>query len=875
MKIYINDKEYNIKENDLTILKAVEKYANIKIPTLCYNSRLGHKNSCFVCVVEVEINGRRMNVPSCSTKISEGIKIYTNTPKVKDARKEALSLLVSNHFADCIAPCREACPANVNIQSYLKLVKEGKYIEADEVIREDNPLPIVCGRVCVRKCEYNCNRQHLDISVNINDLKRKAAENAYKYRKANKLPNKNFKVAIIGQGPAGLTAGYYLAKDGYKVDIYDKLPEPGGMLRYAIPDYRLNDELLDRELEIFKALGINFINNVEFGKDITYSSLKKQGYDSVILAIGAMGSRKLGLEGEYEVSNIYKGLEFLINFKLGKIKEDEISGKKVLVIGGGDVAIDAARVSLRLNAKEVKILYRRSRKEMPAHPWEIYHAQEEGVIFEFNWAPKELLKKEDKAEGIRFVKTKIEEDPNSKKGKLIELDEYKIEEADIIIAAIGQRVDTDVYKKGIDDNRIVLNKYGYPETYDEWGVSTSIEDLFVAGDGITGPSVVIDAIGHGKKAYKKVKNYLEKKEIEYEFYSKRYLFFDSEEEKNKILKDISYIIPEESIFRYNRIKPKENPPGERIKDFREIELEITQEEASREADRCFECGCSALHTCKLREYSSEYRIKLSYKGDFKYHKIENITPNIEVNRNKCIVCGQCIDVCSSTHKVGVLSFVERGFDMYLDFDKNFCDNCGNCTDVCPTAGIIQKPNSHRILPIKYKSKILRCDLCDDNCKVEVFYYNSYVSHIKAIDNNFICSKGRFEFLNKLKNMDISKIEEKDFIKREFNIDDLKNILSQVGRIIIYADNLEKNRSLYYNIVFELKHNLKEVYVNKNIESQLKVIENIILYDPENEEDLKQLEALQSKTSSVLIIKKDLKDRVPFEINENKTIYFFE
>jgi len=280
-------------DSEKTILQAVRENGLDEIPTLCYEERLGFITSCFLCVVEVE--GARGLIPSCSTKLNDAMKILTHSPKVLEARKTCLELLFSDHYADCISPCALECPAGVDIQGYMSLVKKGLYREAVELIKEKNPLPIVCGRVCVRLCEVACRRNLLDEPVGIDYLKRYAAESAEGILfKPEVKPPTGKTVAIVGSGPAGLSAAYYLAVEGHKPVVFEAMPEAGGMLRYGIPAYRLPKELLDSEIYSICSLGAEIRYNAKIGDDLTLSDLQKQ-YDAVLLAMGAWGG--IGNEG--------------------------------------------------------------------------------------------------------------------------------------------------------------------------------------------------------------------------------------------------------------------------------------------------------------------------------------------------------------------------------------------------------------------------------------------------------------------------------------------------------------------------------------------------------------------------------------------------
>ena len=292
-----------------TILDVAGRY-NIEIPTLCYDPRLKPYGSCFVCVVEVE--GMTTMQPACSTEIREGMKVQTNTEKVRQARKTALDLLLSNHFADCVAPCTDTCPAGVDVQGYISLIEKGLYAEAVKLIKQTNPLPAICGRVCVRSCEHACRRNFLDEGspVGIDYLKRFVADrdllDGETHYKPDVAPSTGKKVAIIGAGPGGLSAAYFLQKKGHQCDIYEAAPHPGGWLRYGIPEYRLPNDVLDKEIETITELGARIYCNKKLGEDISYSELKEQ-YNALILTIGSQKGTSLRAEGE-DAENVLSGI---------------------------------------------------------------------------------------------------------------------------------------------------------------------------------------------------------------------------------------------------------------------------------------------------------------------------------------------------------------------------------------------------------------------------------------------------------------------------------------------------------------------------------------------------------------------------------------
>ena len=369
LNIVINGKHY-IGNKDESVLELCQR-KGIKIPTLCHDPRLEPYTSCFVCVVEVE--GMKGLQPSCSTHIREGMNIVTDNKKVRDARKTALDLLLSNHYADCMAPCKQTCPAGVDVQGYISLIEKGMYSAAIELIKKVNPLPAICGRVCVRPCEVACRRNLLDegTAVGIDYLKRFAADfdlTSETHYKPKVAPSTGKKVAVIGAGPAGLSSAYFLQQKGHQVDIFEASPHAGGMLRFGIPPYRLPNELIDKEVECITELGTNIFFDKKLGDNVSYKALQHE-YDSVILTIGSQKGTKVGCEGD-DAENVFSGIDFLRNMEMTG-QHYNFEGKKVAVVGGGNTAMDCCRTSMRCGSTEVYVIYRRTEKEMPANPIEI------------------------------------------------------------------------------------------------------------------------------------------------------------------------------------------------------------------------------------------------------------------------------------------------------------------------------------------------------------------------------------------------------------------------------------------------------------------------------------------------------------------------
>ncbi|MEE3362159.1 MAG: FAD-dependent oxidoreductase, partial [Anaerovoracaceae bacterium] len=368
----------------------VARENDIYIPTLCYDERTTIYGACGICVVEVEGNPKL--VKACATEIAPGMVVMTRTKRVIESRKTNLELLVSNHNGDCKGPCSVNCPAHTDCQGYVGLIANGEYEKAYELIKDKIPLPASIGRVCPHPCEDECRRSLVDDPISIMALKRFAADRAL-MQPEQYLPEidepTGKSVAIIGGGPMGLSAAYFLRQKGHDVTIYESMPKLGGMLRYGIPEYRLPKEVLDSEIEIISEMGVDMIPNTKVGEDISFEDIRSK-YDAVLLGIGAWVSTGVRCPGE-DADGVIGGIDFLRKV----VRNEPIDfGEKVAIVGGGNTAMDACRTAVRLGAKEVYNIYRRTKAEMPADMLEIEEAEEEGVVFKNLRNPKEILKDE-------------------------------------------------------------------------------------------------------------------------------------------------------------------------------------------------------------------------------------------------------------------------------------------------------------------------------------------------------------------------------------------------------------------------------------------------------------------------------------------------
>lgn len=729
VNIILNGKKVVGEKNEYIV--AVAKRNGIEIPTLCNDPRLEPYSSCYVCVVEIA--GMRNLQPACSTRINEGMDIQTHSERVKKARKTALDLLVSNHYADCAAPCRERCPAGVDVQGYISLIEKGLYNDAVALIKKTNPLPAICGRVCVRPCETACRRNLLDegTGVGIDYMKRFAAD--YDLDSDTKFvpevaPSTGKKVAIIGAGPGGLSAAYFLQQKGHQCDIYEGAPMAGGWLRYGIPEYRLPNDLLQREVDNVTELGVNIFYNKKLGENVSYKEISEK-YDSTILCIGSQRGTLLGCEGE-DADGVFSGIDFLRNMEVTGQKYD-FTGKKVIVVGGGNTAMDCCRTSLRCGSTDVKVVYRRTEKEMPANPIEIHESKLEGVEYLFLNNPVRVNKDENgKLKSMTVVKMELGAPDASGRRRPVPVEgsEYDIE-VDYILAAIGQKTeinflqDVNQFSK---NGELKANKWGDIDANKDT-LQTGIPSMFAAGDGVTGPATLIEAIAQAQKASRSCHQYLTGQPIEppiSEFLSKKDNFKTQDSE--------------EYIIRYQKQLREEMPtldPSKRV-NFEEVELGYANEEiAKHEANRCLECGCTEYFICDLKRYSDEYGAEQSkFAGDFNEYNVDFSHPYVEIDSNKCILCSRCVRICKDVVGANALGLVNRGFDTFVapamegSLTETSCESCGMCISACPTGAITEnvpfKPG-----PVKMDTFKSVCNYCSVGCELTYHHKSGFIMRV--------------------------------------------------------------------------------------------------------------------------------------------------
>ena len=496
------------------------------------------------------------------------------------------------------APCKTACPAHIGIQGYLQLAKEGRYEDALALIKKDNPLPAVCGHVCNRRCEDACTRGTIDEAVAIDEVKRFIAERDLS-AETRFIPKKTIpslkggfeeKIAIIGAGPAGLSCAYFLALTGYKPTIFEKNAEPGGMLRYGIPSYKLEKDLLAAEIDVIRQLGVEIRCGVEVGKDITIEELREQGYKGFYAAIGCQRGRKPGITGE-NAEGAYAAVDFL---REAGAKENFALEGDVVVIGGGNVAIDAARISSRCTDAKISMFCLETREKMPASNEEIEEALEEGIKLNCGWGPKEILEEDGHVSGVVFKKCTRVFDAQGKFSPEYDEDDTVTIPCRHVIFSVGQAID---WGHMLDNLHVELRPNG-GALANKLTYQTSEPDIFVGGDVYTGPKFAIDAIAAGREGAVSLHRYVHE----------HCTLTIGRNRRDFIELDKTNIRVETYDSSSRQIPPKADVK-EQAKTFRDLSQSLTEEQVKKETSRCLSCGASV------------------------------------VDPNKCIGCGICTTKC--------------------------------------------------------------------------------------------------------------------------------------------------------------------------------------------------------------------------------------
>jgi formate dehydrogenase major subunit len=665
-------------ESGTTILAAARKLG-IAIPTLCHVDGFEPAASCFLCAVHIE--GRPSFWPSCALPAAEGMVVTTDSEQLRAVRKTALELLLSDHVGDCIGPCRTGCPARLDIPNFINRVAASDCQAAAEIVTDDLTLPASLGRVCPRLCEQKCRQCDIEDSVSIRNLHRFAADHRPSSTSspvAHKAPSTGKRVAIVGAGPSGLTAAFHLLRRGHGVVLFDAHRQAGGMLRYGIPAFRLPRQVLDGEIEAIRGLGAEFRFGQRLGRDFTLEDVRRD-FDAVFLALGAQDSRGLDCPGD-ELA--MPALEFLERVAEGP---SPVIGNEVIVVGGGNTAMDASRCTVRLGAKSVRVLYRRSRREMPCLMEEVEAAEAEGVHLEFLVAPLRLERKDGK---LILTCVRMQLGPADASGRarpvVIPGSEFTVP-ATCVIAAIGQSVDS----TPLSTSNLRLSRRGIAA--DLATLATNLPGVFAGGDAVTGPDLAVRAVAAGKLAAASIDQFLAGRKV-----------VGAPELFNVLMGKLS---EEELAAMLRGIEQSPRTPmphlsiEKRKTTFEEVELGFSADAAVREARRCLSCGCGKAIPCRLRQYATDYGVNPQrLAGERRRFARDTSHPEIIYEPGKCIMCGACIQVAVQAGEDLGVSFVGRGFQVAVavPFRKPMAEalrkSARRAAEVCPTGAIMLKSN---------------------------------------------------------------------------------------------------------------------------------------------------------------------------------------
>ncbi|ENT6849491.1 formate dehydrogenase subunit alpha [Vibrio vulnificus] len=759
------DGKYRIVEAGQTVLQAA-KVCGVEIPSLCGMNRSGEKIPCDLCVVEVERGGPRR---ACELEVYNGLTVKTQSEALSAHRKQALNRIMSDHYADCEAPCKTACPAGVDIQSYLYHIAQNDHQKAIEVIKRTLPMPLSIGRVCPAFCESECRRSLVDDAIAIRQLKRHAADADLAAQEAytpEKKADKNKRVAIVGSGPGGLTAGYYLTNEGYQVDVFEAMPQAGGWLRYGIPEYRLPKSILDKEIELMCRNGMTIHTDKKLGRDISLSQLS-QDYDAVCLAVGASKAVAMDYPGS-DLDGCYLGVDYLKDFVT---EQRFITGKKVAVIGGGNTAIDCARTAVRTGA-DTTLIYRRTRDEMPAEDYEIEEAEHEGVKFHFLTNPAENIADEQgRVCSVKLEKMALGAPDASGRRRPEATGEYFTEAFDTVIAAVSQQADLS-FMQG-EALTLPLTRWNTADANPET-MHSGTGNIFSIGDFRRGPATAVEAVADGRIAAQAIDRFFDgdMENIPLKPFNSR------KEQKLKQVDPLHF----SHLQKVARTIMPELTSQQREQSFEEVELGFDNAEAMAEAARCLECGCQVNTSCDLRDYATEYGAEqhFHYSVNIKSHDewqalrqndprhkypIDHSSEFIVFDANRCISCGQCIQACREQSVQGVLSFMnlEKGRPVVRpDCRPNFggqgvmmgdsrCVQCGACVQACPVGAMTDGRDRSQGRETLLKKVDTICTYCGVGCKLTM-HVDEAANQIRYVEGahspvneGMLCVKGRYGF----------------------------------------------------------------------------------------------------------------------------------
>jgi NADPH-dependent glutamate synthase beta subunit-like oxidoreductase/formate hydrogenlyase subunit 6/NADH:ubiquinone oxidoreductase subunit I len=691
-----------------TILSVAIDNGITSIPNLCNDEKLEPATTCRMCLVHIE--GADRPLPACGVAAEPGMVVTTDSDELFHIRRTNLEMLLSDHNAYCQPPCQLDCPTHIDIPGYLELIAKGSMREAARLVKEVLPFPYILGLTCPAPCQKACRRGLVEEEIAICRMHGHAAETCLLDPPIPFIqdPPTGKRIAIVGAGPAGLTCAYYLALKGHYCKIFDMQPQPGGMLRYGIPEYRLQKDMMDHDIDGVWQLGVDLQTNVKLGRDFTIDDLFAEGYDAVYLAIGAWTSNPLRMPNE-DAQGVVNAIAYLGEKVEGKrvpVKE----GDEVIVIGGGFTAFDCTRTSLRLGAK-VHTMYRRSRNEMGATQEEAEDGENEGTDLQFYVSQTKIITNEEgHVTGVEFVRNRLgEPDAHGRRRPVPIPGTEFVMSCNTVIPAIGQAPDTSVLP---ESSGVKWTKWGTIQT-NPHNYMTDRRAVFAGGDAQMGAKTIIECVAQGKLAARSIHAFLNGENMDE--VARR---LELEERKP----DLFDIVP------YKPYEPKVKMPmlpyEDRKRNFRLIEMGYTQEQAERESARCLQCVCPAAGQCDLQMYSIEFGLADNRFHDGEptdYHDYPTDLSHSFILRdpNKCINCTQCVRTCHDVIGPDCYGLFGKGFDTIVTtpFDVSLhdtdCVSCGSCVEVCPTGALMM---AERYLT-RYAFALDRCIFCGDCVEV--------------------------------------------------------------------------------------------------------------------------------------------------------------
>jgi NADPH-dependent glutamate synthase beta subunit-like oxidoreductase/formate hydrogenlyase subunit 6/NADH:ubiquinone oxidoreductase subunit I len=731
MTLTIDGREVTCDRGE-TILFAAQR-AGVHIPTMCYESRLPASAACRLCMVEVEGWGKP--VSSCSTFAADGIVVHTDTEKVRKMRRLYLELLLSDHNSFCTPPCRDACPTHIKIPQFLDAIARGDYKSGVRKLREDLPFPAILGRVCTHPCEDPCRRQLVDQSITICRLHRFMADQCLDDEQTGELllpaepkPDSGKKIAVVGAGPAGLACAFYARLEGHQVKVFEALPKPGGMLRYAIPNFRLPRTVLDKELNVLWRMGVELECDTRLGVDYQLEDLTA-GYDAVFLGLGALDSAKPGIAGD-DAEGVVAALDFVGALEL---TGDVNVADKVAVVGDGFAAVEACRIAIRKGARDVTLLCPNPRHAMSAPSAEVAAAEEEGVhVRSLLAALRVVVDPAQKLTGVEVQLTEAGEPDAEGRYRLTPVEgSASVIACDQLIYATGlfPKLDGTSEEQGV--------KRTADRTIDVDGLTLQTDDprIFAGGDVVLGARTVIEAVAQGKKAAWSIDAFLrglDMREVSRalaELQAKPFvaaLAARSDLDPTVVrMAEIAPVFIDMTTDVSHPTAPVEGatlPLSARTASFDEVELGLTEAQARSAAELCLDCHCPANGSCELQRYGIEYEVFANrfhgqaahdYPADFRHDFIMR-------EPNRCIMCLRCVRVCRMEVGASCYDAIGRGWDTIVSTPDNLplqtagCVSCGKCAETCPTGSIELNRRALQSYDLD-ESRCIFCGECVEVC----------------------------------------------------------------------------------------------------------------------------------------------------------------